>query len=214
MTHSSEPPLRLLYDLATGQIGEDDLLVLEAMLYAEGLVACPEPERIRAGRLAQPPRHAAAGHGATLERVTQMARVVFDSWDTPRLATVRGASSPPRQLLLRAQDMEISLHSQPIGANGLRLIGQALGPDVSQGEAFLLADAPPASDATRADRLLPAEYTYGPVAVDDLGEFLFPRIHTGRYVLSLQIKAERTDSVVLDLRAKPGEGRSHGDAFS
>jgi hypothetical protein len=47
---------------------------------------------------------------------------------------------------------------------------------------------------------------YGPVAVDDFGEFMFEQLHTGHYILQVQLAAQRIDSVVLALRAEPGDG--------
>ena len=194
-----EVPVRLLYQLAQGQLAEEELDLLVAMLRAEGLEACPPEARRRAARLAQP--HAREA----VERPAQPARPVFDSWSAPRLAGVRGHGGSSRQLLLHGPEAEISLHVQPVGIGHLRLIGQVFGPARSTGEALLLrADAP--AICGDADTATAGAIEYGPVAVDDLGEFMFAQIHAGRYILQVQLGALRIDSIALTLGGEPGDG--------
>jgi hypothetical protein len=205
MDNSLDAPVRLLYQLAQGQLAEDELDLFEVMLRAEGLDACPPEARRRTARLAQPQTTADPHVGGAVERLVGLARPVFDSWSAPQLAGVRDQGGTSRQLLLEAPDAEISLHVQPLGLNHLRVIGQVFGPARSAGEAMLRRAETPAiagevvvSSGSVAD--------YGPVAVDDLGEFMFAQIQAGRYILQVQLAAQRIDSIVLALRAEPGDG--------
>jgi hypothetical protein len=199
---SLDSPVRLLYQLAQGRLDDDELDLLEAMLRAEGLDTCPPEQRRRAARLAEPQPRATPRE---VDRIVQLARPVLDSWSAPHLAGVRGQGGLSRQLLLEGPDSEISLHIQPLGLSRLRLIGQVFGPARSAGEAMLRhADG---SAIARATGMANAKANdYGPVTVDDLGEFMFAQIQAGNYILQVQLAAQRIDSVVLALRAEPGDG--------
>ncbi len=194
-------PVRLLYQLAQGQLTEEELDLVEAMLRAEGLDACPPEVQRRAAQLAE--LHLRAREA--LERPVQPARPVFDSWSAPRLAGVRGHGGSSRQLLLHGPEAEISLHVQPVGIGHLRLIGQVFGPARSSGEALLLRANAPAIGG-EAGTAIAGAIEYGPVAVDDLGEFMFAQIHAGRYILQVQLGAQRIDSIALALSGDLSEG--------
>jgi hypothetical protein len=194
-------PVRLLYQLVQGKLTDEELDLLEAMLHAEGLEACPPEVRRRAAQLAQPWPRGMPHPGEAVERSVRLAHLVFDSWGAPKPAGVRSYSGPPRQLLLQGPDAEISLQVQPVGIQQLRLIGQVFGPARSAGEAVLRRAGTPAI-APGAD----AAIAYGPVSVDDLGEFMFTQIDAGRYVLQVQLAAHRIDSVDLTLSGEPGDG--------
>lgn len=203
----AELPFRLLHQLAHGEIAEDDLDLLQAMLRAEGLAACPPEAQARASSLAQaqPRQSSKARVREIVEHATHLAQLVFDSWSAPQLAPVRSESALPRQLLLRAQDVEISLNVQSTSINHMTLIGQVLGPGQSTGEARLVRDVMPPVGAPQIVVARRDEQGYGPVPVDDLGEFLIDQIRPGRYVLSIQLDTERIESIALELNGKPGD---------
>jgi hypothetical protein len=205
MDDSDDGPARLLYQLAQGQLAEEELDLLEAMMRAEGLDMCPPELRHRASRLAQPQPRTVPYVGEAVERLVRLVRPVFDSWSAPQLAGVRGHGGSSHQLLLKGPDAEISLHVQPLGINRVRLIGQVFGPARSSGEAVLRRAEGPVV-ALVVDKASTTVTEYGPVAVDDLGEFMFAQIHAGRYILQVQLATERIDSIVLALRAEPADG--------
>lgn len=210
MDSQAGPPHRLLQELAQGTIADDDLEILQAMLRAEGLAVCPPEARTEASRLAQPRPQLVTSDRAIGEQLRHLAHLIFDSWHTPTLASVRSHSPQSRQLLLRAPDAEINLHVQAADANHLTLIGQILGPEQRAREAWLVPAALPSHTAS-PDTQAQAERPYGPVRVDDLGEFVLDQIQPGRYLLSVQGDVWRIDSVALQLSAKPGDAVQQPD---
>lgn len=197
MDNLSEVPASLLHQFAVGRLDDEEIDLLESMLRAEGLEACPPALQRRVQAFATPGRETRVPVPGALERLIRLARPIFDTLNAPPLAGVRGHDTP-RQLLLHADDAEISLHLQPLGISHLRLIGQVFGPARGTGEAVLRRmDARGIEDADT-----PA---YGPVAVDDLGEFMFTQIHAGRYVLQLHLNAGRIDSTPLAMGGEPDE---------
>jgi hypothetical protein len=194
MNDQSEPPWSLLFRLPRGETDDDDVDLLEAMLRAEGLDDCPPWLLQRAGRLAQA--------ATPLERAVHLARLVFDSWSTPRLAPLRSSGAMARQLLLRADTAEISLHLQPVPRNRLTIIGQVLGHGGEMGEVTLR----PQDRAETGGPAAPSpDGAYGPIALDALGEFVVPNLPAGRYVLSVVFPTQHIDSEVLDLGG-PSDG--------
>jgi hypothetical protein len=201
----AKPPFRLLHQLAHGEIADDDVDLLQAMLRVEGLPECPPKAQARASRLAQSHQHPKPRAREVVEHATRLAQMVFDSWSPARLAPVRSQSALPRQLLLRALDVEISLHVQPIGINHVTLIGQVLDPIQGTGEARLVRHAGSPDGEPQTVVAHAAEQVYGPVPVDDLGEFLIDDIRPGRYVLSIQLGTWRIESVALELSGGSGD---------
>jgi hypothetical protein len=197
----SAPPVGLLRRLATGDVDDDDFALLEAMLRAEGLAECPPWVQARASRLARAGRQDSLPAAEAFRRVTRLARLVFDSWSAPRPALLRGQGSTQRQLLLRAEDVEVSLHVQEAAAFRLSIIGQALGMASGvDGEALLV------TATARQTPEEPAGPAYGPVPLDAYGEFAFPHVAPGRYVLSLQFGEQRVDSEALALGVDDAAG--------
>jgi hypothetical protein len=198
------PPVRLLHQLATGDVAADDLVLLEAMLRAGGLAECPPWVQQRASRLAQARPQDVPRPADALTPRARLARLVFDSWSTPQPALLRGQSTLPRQLLLRAAELDVSLHVQA-AAGWLSIIGQALeGAGGARGEALLVTAPPPRAEDEPDGAAASAAPAYGPVPLDAYGEFAFPHVALGRYILSLQLGGQRVDSVALALGAEPG----------
>jgi hypothetical protein len=194
MHDPSEVPVRLLYRLTQGQLTEEEIDLLEAILRAEGLEDCPPSLQRHALELALPRVDAPLPSREMLDRLVQLARPVFDSWSAPRFAGVRGHGATARQILLYTGEVTISLHLQPVGISHVRLIGLVLGVARRSGVAMLRA-ATAAAD----------EPAYGPVAVDDLGEFMFAEIQAGHYILGLLLSAHSIESTPLVLGGEPEE---------
>jgi hypothetical protein len=202
MSDQSEPPWSLLFRLPRGETDDDDIDLLEAMLRAEGLHDCPPWLLQRAGRLAQAATAPEQAGRGLLERAVHLARLVFDSWSTPRLAPLRSSGGMARHLLLRADTAEISLHLQPVPRNRLTIIGQVLGHGGEMGDVTLR----PQDRAETGGPAAPSpDGAYGPVALDALGEFVVPNLPAGRYVLSVIFPTQHIDSEVLDLGG-PSDG--------
>jgi hypothetical protein len=198
MNDHPEPPFGLLARLQKGEIDNADIELLEAMLRAEGLEDCPPWLQMRASRLAQAAATAPQPNGR-LDQVRYLARLIFDSWSTPQLAPIRSHGTMERQLLLRADTVEISLHLQPVQRNRMTVIGQVLGHNGEAGEMTLR----PHDSAAPTSVDLPSEPdggAFGPIALDPLGEFVVPHVSPGRYVLSVRFATKRIDSEVLELR--------------
>ena len=195
------PPIRLLYALATGQASDQDAALLEAMMRAGGREDCPPWVQARASRLAQQSPALLTRGTEPFSAVVRRARLIFDSWSIAQPTTMRGPGAVGRQVLLRAGEVEISIHVRPDTSAGLMLLGQVLAPTGGTGEAVLVDVGDEAVEPPTATR----EPAHGPVTLDAFGEFAFADVSPGRYVLSLQLPTERIESVALDIQGEPDD---------
>lgn len=176
-------PYDVLVDLVEGRLAEVEATALRARIAAdpsaqaevaaltELLALMREDESVDA------PEHVIQRALRLMPRATSrpadavrrfIASLIHDSWRAPQLAMgLRAGERWPRSLLLRAADCELDLQITPSGEQW-QLAGQVLGPEAS-GTATLSG---PAGDVT--------------APLNDLGEFVFPPLQTGRYTLTLR----------------------------
>jgi anti-sigma factor RsiW len=114
------------------------------------------------------------------DRLRQLvASLVRDSWRAPQLAAgMRSVQRWPRSLVWRAEDRELDVQIRPHGEQW-QLLGQVLGPE-APGAAMLSGPG--------------GQHT---APLNELGEFVFPPLSTGRYTFTLM--QEDLEIVVPDL---------------